>query len=190
MYVCIIIRLAYSLICSGLHGCFFGGCSSLGSQWNGTILGSLILAESFTKRMLAEVEVVSQILDGKVPRNASIAAVCDGAGRGVLGLAAVSSVRRGVVVAAAAASEAKRTATTSRIHSAEAAYNQRKSRKSRSDFQGDGSQWSKHGLRTPNEASFFHQNPKLLGLGRQSGQINFGAFGVFSADLSAPILVQ
>ena len=43
-----------------------------------------------------------------------------------------------------------------------------------------------HGLRTPNEA-FFHQNPKLLGLGRQFGQINFGAFGVFSADLSAPI---
>ena len=45
-----------------------------------------------------------------------------------------------------------------------------------------------HGLRTPNEA-FFHQNPKLLGLGRQFGQINFGAFGVFSTDLSAPILV-
>ena len=45
-----------------------------------------------------------------------------------------------------------------------------------------------HGLRTPNEA-FFHRNPKLLGLGRQFGQINFGAFGVFSADLSAPILV-
>ena len=45
-----------------------------------------------------------------------------------------------------------------------------------------------HGLRTPNEA-FFHWNPKLLGLGRQIGQINFVAFGVFSADLSAPILV-
>ena len=28
----------------------------------------------------------------------------------------------------------------------------------------------RHGLRTPNEA-FFHQNPKLLGLGRQFGQI-------------------
>ena len=46
-----------------------------------------------------------------------------------------------------------------------------------------------HGLRTPNEA-FFHRNPNLLGLGRQFGQINFGAFGVFSANLSAPILVQ
>ena len=46
-----------------------------------------------------------------------------------------------------------------------------------------------HGLRTPNEA-FFHWNPKLLGLGRQIGQINFGAFGVFSAELSVPILVQ
>ena len=45
------------------------------------------------------------------------------------------------------------------------------------------------GLRTPNEA-FFHQNPELLGLGRQIGQINSGAFGVFSAELSAPILVQ
>ena len=46
-----------------------------------------------------------------------------------------------------------------------------------------------HGLRTPNEA-FFHWNPELLGLGRQIGQINSGAFGVFSAELSAPILVQ
>ena len=36
-----------------------------------------------------------------------------------------------------------------------------------------------HGLRTPNEA-FFHRNPELLCLGRQFGQINFGAFGVFS----------
>jgi hypothetical protein len=35
-----------------------------------------------------------------------------------------------------------------------------------------------HGLRTPNEA-FFHQNHKLLGLGRQFGQTNLGAFGVF-----------
>jgi hypothetical protein len=25
---------------------------------------------------------------------------------------------------------------------------------------------------------FFHQNPKLLDLGRQFGQINFGAFGL------------
>ena len=46
-----------------------------------------------------------------------------------------------------------------------------------------------HVLRTPNEA-FFHQIPKLLGLGRKFGQINFGAFGVFSANLSAPILAQ
>jgi hypothetical protein len=45
-----------------------------------------------------------------------------------------------------------------------------------------------HGLRTPNEA-IFHRNTKLLGLGRQFGQINFGAFGVFSANLSSPILV-
>ena len=47
---------------------------------------------------------------------------------------------------------------------------------------------ARYGLRTPNEA-FFNRNPKLLGLGRLFGQINFGAFGVFSADLSAPILV-
>jgi hypothetical protein len=40
---------------------------------------------------------------------------------------------------------------------------------------------------TPNEA-FFHQNLKLLGMG-QFGQIDFGALGVFSADLSALILV-
>jgi hypothetical protein len=46
-----------------------------------------------------------------------------------------------------------------------------------------------HGLRTPNEA-FFNGNPELLGLGRQIGQINSWAFGVFSAELSAPILVQ
>ena len=42
------------------------------------------------------------------------------------------------------------------------------------------------GLRMPNEA-FFHWNPELLGLDRQIGQINSGAFGVFSAELSAPI---
>ena len=35
-----------------------------------------------------------------------------------------------------------------------------------------------HGLWTPNEA-FFHWNPKLLGLGRQIGQINFGHLGYF-----------
>ena len=40
-------------------------------------------------------------------------------------------------------------------------------------------------LRTPNE-SFFHRNPKLLGLGKQSHQMNFGAF---LAILSDPILV-
>jgi hypothetical protein len=37
---------------------------------------------------------------------------------------------------------------------------------------------------------FFCQNPKLLGLGQQFKQIHFGAFGVFSANLSAPILLQ
>jgi hypothetical protein len=36
--------------------------------------------------------------------------------------------------------------------------------------------------------TFFHRNSKFLGLGRQFGQINIGAFGVFLADLSAPIL--
>ena len=36
---------------------------------------------------------------------------------------------------------------------------------------------------------FIHKNPKVLGLGRHFGQINYAAFGVFSADLSAPILV-
>jgi hypothetical protein len=45
----------------------------------------------------------------------------------------------------------------------------------------------RHGLQTPNEA-FFHWNPKLLGLSRQIGQINFGVFSVFSAELLAPIL--
>ena len=46
-----------------------------------------------------------------------------------------------------------------------------------------------HRLRTPNEA-FFHWNPELLGLGSQIRQINSGPFWVFSAELSAPILVQ
>ena len=46
-----------------------------------------------------------------------------------------------------------------------------------------------HGLRTPNKA-FFHWNLELLGLSRQIGQINSGAFGVFLAKLSALILVQ
>ena len=40
----------------------------------------------------------------------------------------------------------------------------------------------------PNEA-FFHWNPELLGLGRQIGRINSGAFGVFLAKLSTPIFV-
>ena len=40
---------------------------------------------------------------------------------------------------------------------------------------------------------FFIEIPKLLGLRRQFGQTNFGAFGVFGVfldDLSTPILVQ
>ena len=44
-----------------------------------------------------------------------------------------------------------------------------------------------HGLRTPNE-DFFHRYPKLLVLGRHIGQIYLGLFGVFLAELSAPIL--
>ena len=44
----------------------------------------------------------------------------------------------------------------------------------------------RHGLRTPSEA-FFHQNPKLLDLGKLFGQITFGAFWFFSDNLSAPI---
>ena len=49
-------------------------------------------------------------------------------------------------------------------------------------------QWS-HGLRRPNKA-FFYWNLELLGLGRKIGQLNSGAFGVFSSELSAPVLVQ
>jgi hypothetical protein len=45
-----------------------------------------------------------------------------------------------------------------------------------------------HGLRTPNEA-FFIEIPKLLGLGKQIGQINFGALGIFLVKLSATILI-
>ena len=47
---------------------------------------------------------------------------------------------------------------------------------------------SRHGLWMPNEA-FFSLNLKLLGMGTQFGQINFGAFGVFLTDLSASSLV-
>ena len=38
--------------------------------------------------------------------------------------------------------------------------------------------------------ALFHGNTKLLGLGRQFGQTNFGGFGVLSADSSAPIFVM
>ena len=55
-------------------------------------------------------------------------------------------------------------------------------------FKSFFNKWS-HELQTPNEA-FFHWIPKLLGLDRQFGQINFGAFGVFLANLSAAILVE
>ena len=37
---------------------------------------------------------------------------------------------------------------------------------------------------------FFIEIQERLGLGRQIGQINSGAFGVFLAELSAPVLVQ
>ena len=43
-----------------------------------------------------------------------------------------------------------------------------------------------HGLRTPNEAFFI----EIQNVDRQIGQVNSGAFGVFSAELSAHILVQ
>ena len=45
-----------------------------------------------------------------------------------------------------------------------------------------------YGVRMPNEA-IFHRNPKLLGLDRQFEHIYFAAFGVFSANWSALILV-
>ena len=44
------------------------------------------------------------------------------------------------------------------------------------------------GLWMPNK-TFFHRNLKFWGLNRLFGRINFGAFGVFLADLSVPILV-
>ena len=37
---------------------------------------------------------------------------------------------------------------------------------------------------------FFIKIPELLGLGRQIGHINSRAFGVFSAEITAPILAQ
>ena len=37
--------------------------------------------------------------------------------------------------------------------------------------------------------SLFHWNPELLGLGRQIGQINSGAFGIFLVEVSVSILV-
>ena len=43
---------------------------------------------------------------------------------------------------------------------------------------------------TDTQRELFFENPKLLGLGRQIGGKIGGVFGVFSADLSAPILVQ
>ena len=42
---------------------------------------------------------------------------------------------------------------------------------------------------TDTQRELFSENPKLLGLGRQIGPKNLGAFGVFLANLSAPILV-
>ena len=48
--------------------------------------------------------------------------------------------------------------------------------------------YNTHGLRTPNEA-FFHWNPNFWAWA-EIGQINFGALWVFSAKLSASILIQ
>ena len=46
-----------------------------------------------------------------------------------------------------------------------------------------------HGLRTPYEA-FFHWNQELLDLPRKNWAGKIWGFGVFLAELSAPILVQ
>ena len=46
-----------------------------------------------------------------------------------------------------------------------------------------------HGLQTPNEA-FFHWNPKLLGVGRQNGQINSWTFGVFWPDCQHSLFLR
>ena len=50
--------------------------------------------------------------------------------------------------------------------------------------------YSQHGLQTPRE-SFFSKIPNFWAWAHnlQLGQISFGAFGVFLANLSAPILV-
>ena len=45
-----------------------------------------------------------------------------------------------------------------------------------------------HGIRTLNKA-FFHWNSQTLGLGQTIWVDKFGEFGVFPANLSAPILV-
>ena len=42
----------------------------------------------------------------------------------------------------------------------------------------------------PMQWSLFSSQSQILGLGQTIWDINFGAFGVFSADLSKPILVQ
>ena len=47
----------------------------------------------------------------------------------------------------------------------------------------------RHGLQTPNEA-FFHWNPKLLGVGRQNGQINSWTFGVFWPDCQHSLFLR
>ena len=45
--------------------------------------------------------------------------------------------------------------------------------------------FSRVGLRMPNETIFFYQNLKILGLGKQTGQINSGAFGdIFGQTIS------
>ena len=63
-----------------------------------------------------------------------------------------------------------------------------KSDKNIEGYQGMSFDDLAHGLRTPNEA-FFHRNPTFGGMGRQFGQIDFGPFGVFLADLLASIWV-
>ena len=54
-----------------------------------------------------------------------------------------------------------------------------------------GNMFSRKSKNTMNQvkSKFFLRNIKLLGLNRQIGQINVGAFGVFLVNLSAPILV-